>query len=54
LVPVLNEGGIMGEKLNLLDRFPEISLTDTEGRTIRIPSEINADFAVVLFYRGHW
>ena len=26
----------MGEKLNLLDRFPEISLTDTEGGTIRI------------------
>jgi hypothetical protein len=44
----------MADRLNLLDQFPEISLTSSSGETLRVPSQIGADFAVVLFYRGHW
>jgi len=44
----------MADKLNLLDRFPDITLTSTGGEVIRIPADIETDYAVVLFYRGHW
>ncbi len=44
----------MADKLNLLDSFPELTLTTTEERTIRLPADIDADYAIVLFYRGHW
>lgn len=41
-------------KLGLLDQFPEITLTSTDDSVIRLPADIEADYAVVLFYRGHW
>jgi len=44
----------MADKLNLLDQFPDITLTSTRDEEIRLPADIDADFAVVLFYRGHW
>lgn len=44
----------MGDKLDLLDRFPDIELTTTEDQTLRLPADIGADYAIVLFYRGHW
>lgn len=44
----------MADKLNLLDTFPEITLTTVEDREIRLPRDIDTEYAVVLFYRGHW
>lgn len=44
----------MAEKLNLLDRFPDLALTTTSDTTIRLPADIDSDYAVLLFYRGHW
>ena len=44
----------MAEKLNLMDQFPDISFTTTNGNKVHLPADINTDFAVVLFYRGHW
>jgi hypothetical protein len=25
-----------------------------DGRTLNIPADINADYAVIIFYRGIW
>ena len=44
----------MAEKLNLMDQFPDIELTSSTGEQIRLPADIDTDYAVVLFYRGHW
>jgi peroxiredoxin len=44
----------MGNKLRIGDTLPELSLKLTDGSTVSLPSDIQSDFAVVLFYRGHW
>jgi len=44
----------MADKLNLLDSFPEVTLTTVEGTPIVLPGDIETDYAIVLFYRGHW
>lgn len=44
----------MADKLNLMDQFPEITLTTTNDQTITLPSDIDTDYAIILFYRGHW
>lgn len=44
----------MADKLNLMDQFPEIVLTTAAGEQIRLPADVECDYAVVLFYRGHW
>ena len=44
----------MTAKLNLMDQFPDITLTATTGEKISLPADIGTDYAVVLFYRGHW
>lgn len=44
----------MSAKLNLLEQFPDLTLTTTEDEPLRLPSDIGTDYAIVLFYRGHW
>jgi len=44
----------LADKLNLLDTFPEVTLTTVEDAQIHLPRDIGTDYAVVLFYRGHW
>ena len=44
----------MSNKLNLLDQFPAITLTAASGESIRLPADVGTDYALVLFYRGHW
>ena len=44
----------MTEKLNMMSQFPDVSFTATDGTTVELPKDINTDYAVVLFYRGHW
>ena len=45
---------VIAEKLNLMDQFPDIELTSSTGEQIQLPADIDTDYAVVLFYRGHW
>lgn len=44
----------MSEKLNTGDAFPSLTVNLVDGRTLDIPSGIDAKYRVVLFYRGHW
>jgi len=44
----------MADKLNLLDTFPEVTLTTVGDTPIVLPGDIETDYAIVLFYRGHW
>ena len=44
----------MAAKLNLLDQFPELTLTTTANNTIHLPTDLQTPYAIVLFYRGHW
>jgi len=44
----------MAAKLNLLEQFPEITLITTDDREIRLPAELEHDYLILLFYRGHW
>lgn len=44
----------MGEKLKSGDRLPSFSLNLVGGGSKTLPDDIDTDFAVVLFYRGHW
>lgn len=41
-------------KLGPGDLFPEITLSVAGGLDITLPNDIETDFAIVLFYRGHW
>lgn len=42
------------EKLASGDLFPELLLNAAGGDAFRLPDDINSDYAIVLFYRGHW
>ncbi len=44
----------MAEKLDLLDTFPELTLSLVGGGTLTLPDQIDTPYAIVLFYRGHW
>ena len=44
----------MGEKLDTGDAFPEMRFALASGGTRTLPDEIDANFQIVLFYRGHW
>jgi peroxiredoxin len=36
------------------DSFPEMSLNLVGGGTIDLPGDLKSNYAVILFYRGHW
>jgi hypothetical protein len=44
----------MAGKLYSGEAFPDLSLTLNDGRTIVVPAGLEADWRIVLFYRGHW
>jgi hypothetical protein len=44
----------MGEKLKSGDKFPAVKMDLVGGGSATLPNDIDTDFAVVLFYRGHW
>lgn len=44
----------MSSKLGSGDVLPAITLQTVNDGKIELPSDVSADFAVVLFYRGHW
>ena len=41
-------------RLNVGDRFPELTGRWDDGRPARIPDDLDAGSSVLLFYRGHW
>lgn len=36
------------------DQFPDIALTSVDGNSICLPADLQTDYTIVLFYRGHW
>ena len=44
----------MAEKLNAGDAFPDVTVNLVGGGTVVVPGGIDANYLVVLFYRGHW
>ena len=44
----------MAEKLDTGAQFPTLTLKRSDGGSVTLPEGIDNDFAVVLFYRGHW
>ena len=44
----------MGDKLRAGDTFPSVTLNLVGGGSVTIPDDLQSDFGVVLFYRGHW
>ena len=42
------------QKLTTGDDFPILTLNLTNGSTLELPGDIDTNFAIVLFYRGHW
>ena len=41
-------------KLDSGDQLPTFTLKLGESGTINLPGDIKTDYAVILFYRGHW
>tara|TARA_R110002072_G_scaffold89232_4_gene199884 strand:+ start:9147 stop:9278 length:132 start_codon:yes stop_codon:yes gene_type:complete len=41
-------------KLDAGDQLPDVTLKVGESGLISLPNDITTDYAVVLFYRGHW
>ena len=41
-------------RLNPGDRFPDLAGRWADGSPARIPADLDAAPAVLLFYRGHW
>ena len=44
----------MGDKLKSGDTLPAFALNLVGGGSVTLPDDIESDFAVVIFYRGHW
>ena len=44
----------MAEKLDIGARFPSLDLNLVGGGTLALPDGLDADYKIILFYRGHW
>ncbi|MGH7871446.1 MAG: hypothetical protein ACREQO_04415 [Candidatus Binatia bacterium] len=44
----------MAKQLGPGDPFPVYRVPTVNGRTLNIPADIEAEYAVVFFYRGIW
>ena len=44
----------MGGKLKAGNKLPAVSLDLVGGGNVILPNDIESDFAIILFYRGHW
>lgn len=42
------------EKLGPGDVFPELKFRASDRSEFVLPRDIATDYAIVLFYRGHW
>lgn len=44
----------MSNQLGAGEQLPQLQLNVVGGDSITLPDDIETDYAVVLFYRGHW
>jgi hypothetical protein len=44
----------MSKQLVPGDTFPQLTLNIAGAGNLTLPDAITTDYAVVLFYRGHW
>jgi len=44
----------MNEKLGTGSQFPIMSIDLVGGGKITLPADMDGNYNVVLFYRGHW
>ena len=44
----------MADKLDMGDKFPNLTLNLVGGGTLSVPDDLGSDYTVILFYRGHW
>ena len=44
----------MAKQLNAGDIFPEYQVQTTDGRTLRLPHDLQGEYSMLIFYRGIW
>lgn len=44
----------MAKQLLPGDPFPNFNVNLTDGRTLNIPGDLKAEYAVIIYYRGIW
>ena len=44
----------MADKLGTGEAFPPVTLELVAGGTLALPDDLEANYRVILFYRGHW
>jgi peroxiredoxin len=44
----------MTEKLDIGAAFPKLTLKLVSGGTLDLPDDLEGNYKVILFYRGHW
>jgi len=44
----------MTDLLNTGNTFPTLSFSLSGGGTLTTPDDLDSDFSVLIFYRGHW
>lgn len=44
----------MAQKLNTGDQFPQMTLSLVGGGSVTLPDDLEGEYNLVLFYRGHW
>ena len=44
----------MAKQLNPGDPFPNFTVLLTDGRSLNLPGDLTADYAVIIYYRGIW
>ena len=42
------------QKLDAGDQLPDFVLKVGESDNLNLPADIETDYAIILFYRGHW
>ena len=44
----------MAKQLNPGDAFPVFDVNLTDGRTLKLPTDLKGEYAVIIYYRGIW
>lgn len=41
-------------QLDARSNLPDLELKVGESEVVRLPQDLETDYAILLFYRGHW
>ena len=44
----------MSEKLGIGASFPSLAIDLVDGQSLSLPTDLESDWKIILFYRGHW